>query len=543
MSAAVPYANAPELERPRPAVLCVLDGWGHRPGPSDAGQTDNAIALAETPNFDRMMRECPHAILATSGKAVGLPDGQMGNSEVGHTNIGAGRLVTQDLPRINDAVANNSIKDIPEFRALLDAARGSGVVHLLGLISPGGVHSHQTHITALARAISNAGLKVNVHAILDGRDTPPRSGLGFVEDFLATIEGVSGVRIVSVSGRYYAMDRDKRWERIAKAFAAIVDGEGARFPDPINAIQSSYQDGVTDEFVVPCVIDGYGGVNDGDALLFANFRPDRAREISAALLDPDFDGFARKRVVQFSAAAGLTVYSEPLRSHMSALFAPQEITKTIGEIFAERGLAQLRIAETEKYAHVTFFMNGGRESQFENEDRILVPSPKVATYDLMPEMSAAEVTDRLVEAVDSDKYDLIICNYANPDMVGHTGVMAAAIAAVEFIDKCLGRLRLSVEKAGGVLLITADHGNIEQMKDPKTGEPHTAHTVFDVPIVVVGSARSKRAFALENGRLADVAPTLLELAGIAQPPEMTGRSLVRFVAQNKHAKEDASPAL
>ncbi len=553
MSAAVPYANAPESERPRPAVLCVLDGWGHRPSQNDTGhtahdhsgpgQTDNAIALADTPNFDRMIRDCPHAILATSGTAVGLPDGQMGNSEVGHTNIGAGRLVTQDLPRINDAVAKNTIKEIPEFRALLDAARGTGVVHLLGLMSPGGVHSHQAHITALARAISNAGLKVNVHAFLDGRDTPPKSGLGFVEDFLATIKDISGVRIVSVSGRYYAMDRDKRWERVAKAFAAIEDGKGAQFPDPTTAIQSSYQDGVTDEFVVPCVIDGYGGVNDGDALLFANFRPDRAREISTALLDPDFDGFTRTRVARFSAAAGLTVYSEALCAHMSALFAPQEITKTIGEIFAERGLTQLRIAETEKYAHVTFFMNGGRENQFENEDRILVPSPKVATYDLMPEMSAAEVTDRLVEAVDSGKYDLIICNYANPDMVGHTGVMAAAIAAVEFIDKCLGRLRLSVEKANGVLLITADHGNIEQMRDPKTGEPHTAHTVLDVPIVVVGSARSKRAFTLENGRLADVVPTLLELAGIAQPPEMTGRSLVRFAAQNKRAKEDVSPAL
>jgi 2,3-bisphosphoglycerate-independent phosphoglycerate mutase len=538
MSAALPYAIARESGHSRPAVLCVLDGWGYRPD-----QTDNAIALADTPNFDRMMRECPHALLATSGRAVGLPDGQMGNSEVGHTNIGAGRLVLQDLLRIDEAVAKNALKDIPEFRALLDAARrATSVVHLLGLMSPGGVHSHQTHIAALARALSQAGLKVNIHAFLDGRDTPPKSALSFVEDFLASIGDAPGVQIATVSGRYYAMDRDKRWERVAKTFAAIVDGDGAHFSDPETAIATSYKEGVTDEFVLPCIIGGYAGVSDGDALLFTNFRPDRAREISNALLVPAFDGFPRARVPRFSAAAGLTVYSETLHAHMSALFAPQDITKTIGEIFAERGLAQLRIAETEKYAHVTFFMNGGRESQFENEDRILVPSPKVATYDLMPEMSATEVTDKLIEAVGSGKYDLIICNYANPDMVGHTGVMEAAVAAVECVDKCLGRLRLAVEETDGVLLITADHGNIEQMKDPKTGEPHTAHTILDVPIVVAGNISSKRAFTLENGRLADVAPTLLELVGIPQPREMTGRSLVRFVAQTARVKENASPA-
>jgi 2,3-bisphosphoglycerate-independent phosphoglycerate mutase len=385
-------------------------------------------------------------------------------------------------------------------------------------------------------------LQVEIHAFLDGRDTPPKSALGFVEDFFSAIGKAPGVRIATISGRYYAMDRDKRWERVAKSYAVIADGSGTHFPDAKTAIEASYQNGVTDEFMIPCIIDGYTGVNDGDALLFANFRPDRAREISEALLVPDFDGFPRTHVPHFSSAAGLTVYSEPLCAHMSALFMPTDITGTIGEVFAEGGLKQLRIAETEKYAHVTFFMNGGRESQFENEDRILVPSPKVATYDLKPEMSAAEVTDKLVEAVDSDKYDLIICNYANPDMVGHTGMMAAAIVAVEFIDKCLGRLRKAVEKAGGVLLITADHGNIEQMTDPKTGEPHTAHTVLDVPIIVAGRMCSERTFALDNGHLSDVAPTLLALVGITQPPEMTGRSLVKFEVHTARAKGNTNPA-
>jgi 2,3-bisphosphoglycerate-independent phosphoglycerate mutase len=528
-----------KMTRPRPAVLCVLDGWGYRPD-----QADNAIALADTPNFDGMMRECPHALLATSGRAVGLPEGQMGNSEVGHTNIGAGRLVMQDLPRIDEAVANDTLKEIPEFQSLVAVAgMATGTVHLMGLISPGGVHSHQSHIAALARALSAAGLKVNIHAFLDGRDTPPKSAQGFVEDFLADLGGAENAQIVTVSGRYYAMDRDKRWDRVEKAYRAIVDAEGERLSDPRTAIDQSYNAGVTDEFVVPCVIGAYCGVNDGDALLFANFRPDRAREISTALLDPAFDGFERKRIPRFSAAAGLTVYSEPLRAFMSALFPPQDITETIGEVFAERGLHQLRIAETEKYAHVTFFMNGGRETQFANEDRILVPSPKVATYDMKPEMSAGEVTDKLVAAIGSGKYDLIICNYANPDMVGHTGILVAAIKAVEFVDSCLGRVREAVEKAGGVLLITADHGNIEQMRDPESGEPHTAHTVLDVPIIVVGASNTKRTISLHNGRLADVAPTLLDLAGVPQPPQMTGHSLLSGDADAPHLKEQVSPAL
>ncbi len=509
-------------KRPRPAVLCVLDGWGCR-----EPEVDNAISAARHPNFLKMWRECPHTLLATSGRAVGLPDGQMGNSEVGHTNIGAGRLVMQDLVRIEDAVRDGSLKDRPALKELIAAAKKTGgAVHLMGLLSPGGVHSHQDHMTALARILAGEGLTVHVHAFLDGRDTPPQSALGFVDTFEKSIAGLTNIRIATVSGRYYAMDRDKRWDRVAKAYDAIVDAKAARFDNAKSAIEKSYAGGTNDEFVVPCAIGDYSGVKDGDALLFANFRPDRAREISAALLDPSFDGFPRARVARFSYAAGMTQYSKPLSKLMEALFPPQDVSETIGEIFAERGLKQLRIAETEKYPHVTFFMNGGRETQFEGEDRILIPSPKVATYDLKPEMSAYEVTDKLVEAIDSGKYDLIIVNYANPDMVGHTGLMEAAIHAVEAVDSCLGRLRDAVERAGGVLIITADHGNVEQMRDPVTGAPHTAHTLLDVPFIVVNAKTASQPLRLREGRLADVSPTLLDLIGIKQPPQMTGRSLV-----------------
>ena len=513
--------NGQATLRPRPAVLCILDGWGWRPEAKD-----NAILAAATPNFDRMLRECPHALLATSGRAVGLPEGQMGNSEVGHTNIGAGRLVMQDLPRIDDAVQSGHLAERPALIALIAAAKkASGAVHLMGLLSPGGVHSHQTHIVALAHILADAGLDVHVHAFLDGRDTPPESALGFVTAFLASIASLKSVRIATVSGRYYAMDRDKRWERVAKAYDVIIDAKGPRFKDAKAAIEASYANAVTDEFVIPCAIGDYDGARDGDTLLFANFRPDRAREISTVLLDRDFTGFARARIVRFSAAAGMTEYSEPLQKFMSALFPAEEITETLGELFSERGLTQLRIAETEKYPHVTFFMNGGREAQFPGEDRVLIPSPKVATYDMQPEMSAYEVTDKLVEAILSGKYDLIVVNYANPDMVGHTGKMKAAIAAVEAIDQCLGRVRAAVEKAGGVFLLTADHGNVELMRDPVTGAPHTAHTLLDVPIIVV-NARKDQPIQLQNGRLADVTPTLLDLVGLEKPAQMTGHSLV-----------------
>jgi 2,3-bisphosphoglycerate-independent phosphoglycerate mutase len=503
----------------RPGVLCILDGWGWR-----ADAPDNAITRANPVNFNRMIADCPHALLATSGKAVGLPAGQMGNSEVGHMNIGAGRVVMQDLPRIDDAIADGSVARLPALQELIaKVAATGGAVHVMGLLSPGGVHSHQDHVAALIRVLAAARLPVFVHAFLDGRDTPPKSAGEFLKAFETSIGDLKGVRLATLCGRYYAMDRDKRWDRVARAYAAIVDAEGEEIRDADSAIERSYQNGITDEFVLPVVIGDYAGVSDGDALLFANFRADRAREISTALLDPGFEGFARTRVAKFSAAAGLTEYSAALKPFMTSLFPPEDVSETIGEYAAELGLKQLRIAETEKYAHVTFFLNGGREEPFHGEDRILVPSPKIATYDLKPEMSAVEVTDRLESAVLSGLYDLIVVNYANPDMVGHTGIIPAAESAVQTIDACLGRLRAAVEKAGGVLLITADHGNAEMMRDPETGAPHTAHTTFDVPIIVVNA---KRAIALGPGRLADVAPTLLDLMGLEKPKAMSGHSLI-----------------
>jgi len=509
--------------RQRPAVLCILDGWGWRPE-----QADNAIALADPANFNRMIAECPHALLSTSGRAVGLPDGQMGNSEVGHMNIGAGRVVVQDLPRIDDAIADGSLATMSAIKELIArATKSGGAVHVMGLLSPGGVHSHQDHIAALVRVLAAAKLPVFVHAFLDGRDTPPKSALGFLADFETAIGDLKGARIATISGRYYAMDRDKRWDRVAKAYGAIVDASGEEARNPEEAIEESYRKGVADEFVLPSVIGDYAGVSDGDALLFANFRADRAREISTALLDAGFEGFARKRVAKFSFAASLTEYSTALNALMHPIFPPEDIRETIGEYAAELGLKQLRVAETEKYAHVTFFLNGGREEPFEGEDRILVPSPRIATYDLKPEMSAPEVTDRLEAAILSGTYDLVVVNYANPDMVGHTGILLAAEEAVRTIDTCLGRLRAAVEKTGGVLLVTADHGNCEMMRDPVTGAPHTAHTTFDVPIIVVNA---QRPLALAHGCLADVAPTLLDLMGLEKPGVMTGHSLVEPAA-------------
>jgi 2,3-bisphosphoglycerate-independent phosphoglycerate mutase len=407
-----------------------------------------------------------------------------------------------------------------------------GAVHLMGLMSPGGVHSHQDHIAALVKILSAAGVPVFVHAFLDGRDTPPKSAAGFIRNFEAAIQRLAGVRIATICGRYYAMDRDKRWDRVAKAYAAIVEAKGARFETADGAIAKSYAEGVTDEFFLPAALGDYAGASDGDALLFANFRADRAREICLSLLDPGFAGFPRERVVAFAAAAGMTEYSVELNKFMDQLFPPEDVRETIGEYVAELGLKQLRIAETEKYAHVTFFLNGGREQQFAGEDRILVPSPKVSTYDLQPTMSAPEVTDRLVAAIESGKYDLIVVNYANPDMVGHTGIMSAAVEAVQTIDASLGRLRSAVERVGGVMLLCADHGNIEMMKDPITGEPHTAHTTLDVPLIAINAGHD---FTLEHGRLADVAPTLLALMGLTPPAPMTGHSLVHPI----HAEQNA----
>jgi 2,3-bisphosphoglycerate-independent phosphoglycerate mutase len=507
-------------DRPRPALLCILDGWGWRPDHA----ADNAIAQAKTPNYTWLLKECPHALLHTSGSAVGLPKGQMGNSEVGHMNIGAGRVVAQDLPRIDVAIEDGSLARRPALLDLLDKVKTSrGAVHIMGLLSPGGVHSHQDHIAALVKIFAQSSVPVFVHAFLDGRDTPPKSAKGFVEKFLDDIHGLAGVRLATLSGRYYAMDRDKRWDRVEKSYAALVDAHAPRFDDAAAALDKSYGDNVSDEFLVPCVLGDYAGMQDGDAMLFANFRADRAREISTALLDPDFKGFERARRVTFAASAGLTEYSEALRPLMAAIFPPEDVRETLGEVIAEHHMSQLRIAETEKYAHVTFFLNGGREDQFAGEDRILVPSPKVATYDHKPEMSAYQVTEKLEEAIGSGKYDLIVCNYANPDMVGHTGVMDAAVKAVDTIDECLGRLLAALKKAGGLMLLTADHGNIEMMEDPQTHEPYTAHTLLDVPIIAFGAPEGAR---LGNGRLADVAPTMLDLMGIKKPDLMTGHSLL-----------------
>ncbi|MDH3230992.1 MAG: 2,3-bisphosphoglycerate-independent phosphoglycerate mutase [Alphaproteobacteria bacterium] len=503
--------------KPRPVVLCILDGWGERDE-----QDWNAIAAADTPVWDRLKATCPHARLDASGEEVGLPDGQMGNSEVGHMNIGAGRVVMQELPRIDAAIADGSLAGRPAMRDFIAALKQSGgTAHVMGLISPGGVHSHQNHVAALANILGDAGVPVAVHAFLDGRDTPPSSARGYLEAFM---KAVPRAAVATVSGRYYAMDRDKRWPRVETAYAALVEARGVNAADALAAIDVSYAGSVTDEFMLPAVIGDYQGMRDGDGVLMANFRADRAREILTALLDAGFDGFPRERRVAFAAAAGVVEYSAALAALMCSLFPPARLSNVLGAIVADAGLRQLRIAETEKYAHVTFFLNGGREAEFPGEDRILEPSPKVATYDLQPEMSAPVVTDRLVEAIGGGTYDLIVVNYANTDMVGHTGILAAAVAAVEAVDRCLGRLEAAVRAAGGALLITADHGNAENMRDAATGQPHTAHTNNLVPAILVSDATA--GLRIADGRLADIAPTILELMGLPQPAEMTGRSLI-----------------
>ena len=513
----------PSPQRPRPALLCILDGWGHRVPPTD----DNAIALANTPNLKRLMASSPMALIDASESHVGLPGGQMGNSEVGHMNLGAGRIVMQDLPRIDAAVADGSLARNP---ALVDFVarlrRSGGTYHVMGLLSPGGVHSHQNHLAALARVVSDAGVKVAIHAFLDGRDTPPSSAREYLRSFETSISGARLARIATVSGRYYAMDRDKRWDRVALAYDAMVMADGVKAASADAAVADSYAAGRTDEFVLPAIVGDYSGMNDGDGLLMGNFRADRAREILTALLDPQFDGFARRMRIVFAVALGMVEYSTALNPFMALLFPPETVRNSLGEIVSRLGLKQLRIAETEKYAHVTFFFNGGDERVFDGEDRILVPSPKVATYDLQPEMSAPEVTDRLVEAIASGKYDLIVVNYANGDMVGHTGNIPAAIKAVECVDACIGRLAQAIARQGGVMLITADHGNAEMMYDPGTGQAHTAHTLNRVPVMLVNGPPAVR--SLEDGRLADIAPTMLSLMGIEQPAEMTGRSLLRM---------------
>ncbi len=503
------------MPAPKPVMLMILDGWGWR-----EETADNAVLLADTPNFDRLWAASPHALLRTSALDVGLPAGQMGNSEVGHMNIGAGRVVMQDLPRIGQAIEDGSLAANPLLGTFIGKMRASGgICHLFGLLSPGGVHSHQDHCVALARILANAGIQCAVHAFTDGRDTPPRSAGEDLRRLQAALP--PGIPIATVCGRYYAMDRDKRWDRVAKAYLAMAEAHGASFADAASVVDAAYGNAVTDEFIIPAVVAGYRGMKDGDGLLCFNFRADRVREIFAPLIDADFDGFVRPRLIKFAAMAGMTHYSDHLAERLDILFPPQTMAHLLGQVVAAAGLKQLRMAETEKYPHVTYFMNGGIEVPNPGEDRVMVQSPKVATYDLQPEMSAPELTDKAVDAIQTGTYDLIIINFANPDMVGHTGNLQAAIKAVETVDISLGRIADAVKAQGGALLVTADHGNCEMMRDPVTGGPHTSHTTNPVPVFLTGST----ATTLHNGRLADVAPTLLSLLGLDQPPEMTGRRL------------------
>jgi 2,3-bisphosphoglycerate-independent phosphoglycerate mutase len=502
---------------PRPVVLCILDGWGH----ASAGAC-NAVTLAKAPTWQRWMEKTPHGLIDASELAVGLPPGQMGNSEVGHMNIGAGRVVMQDLPRIDAAIQSGDLACNPRLLDFITRLKASGgTCHLLGLLSPGGVHSHQHHMAVLAKLVAAAGVPVLVHGFLDGRDTPPQSALGYIKEFESE---APGIRFATIGGRYYAMDRDKRWERLELAYANLVAGSGEQAATPTAAVEAAYARGENDEFVRPTAIAGYTGMRDGDGLLMANFRADRVRQLLAALLDPDFTGFARSRRPVFAAALGMGEYAEALNRFHAALFPAEELHETLGELVSSAGRKQLRIAETEKYAHVTFFFNGGEENVFPGEERILIPSPNVATYDLKPEMSAYEMTDRLVAAIGGGTFDFIVVNFANTDMVGHSGMLAPAIAAVEAVDLCLGRLEEAVKKTGGVMLVTADHGNAEMMCDPMTGGPHTAHTLNRVPLVLVNAPRGVT--GIDNGRLADIAPTLLALMGMAQPPSMTGHDLL-----------------
>lgn len=509
------------MRRPKPVVLCILDGWGHR-----TETHDNAIALGRTPNWDRLLETYPNGMIETSGLDVGLPDGQMGNSEVGHMNLGAGRVVMQDLPRIDTAIDNGTLGDMPPLVKFIEGLKASGgTCHLLGLLSPGGVHSHVDHILALTKRVAEAGVKVVIHALLDGRDTPPESAKDYMTDFLWALDHIKGdVKVVTVTGRYFAMDRDKRWDRVERAYLTIRQARGENAVTPIEAIDASYAKDISDEFVRPTVIGDYNGMEDGDGLLCANYRADRAREILSALADPNFDGFDRPKPVDFASVLGMVSYSWMHNAYMDMIFGQQELQNVFGQIIAEAGLTQLRIAETEKYAHVTYFFNGGEERALEGEKHILVRSPQVATYDLEPEMSASEVTDRLIAAIEAELYDVIIVNYANGDMVGHTGMLDAAIIAAETLDHCLGRLEEAVSEAGGAMLVTADHGNCELMRDPKTREPHTSHTIGAVQAVLVNAPSNIK--SLNNGRLADVAPSLMELLGLPQPAEMTGQSLL-----------------
>ena len=500
----------------KPLLLMILDGFGIAP------KEGNAIAAANKPNLDRLFASNPITQIGASGLDVGLPDGQMGNSEVGHTNIGAGRIVYQELTRITKAIEDGPFFENEAFLSAVENAKKNGsALHLIGLLSDGGVHSHITHLYGLLELAKRHGLtKVYVHALLDGRDVPPASGKDFVAACAEKMKEIGVGEIATVMGRYYAMDRDNRWERVEKAYSAMVYREGVQAADPVQAVADSYANDVTDEFVVPVVCEKGAPIQANDSVIFYNFRPDRAREITRTFVDPDFSGFERKNGFFPLTYVCMTQYDATM-PNVQVAFKPESLENTFGEYISQKGLKQLRIAETEKYAHVTFFFNGGVEKQYDGEDRILVKSPKVATYDLQPEMSASEVTDKLVAAIESGKYDVIILNFANCDMVGHTGVFEAAVKAVEAVDTCVGRVTDAVAAQGGVTLITADHGNADRMVDDD-GSPFTAHTTNPVPFCVVGYDCKLR----EGGRLADIAPTMLQILGLPQPAEMTGKSLI-----------------
>ena len=501
-----------------PVAILIMDGFGINP--SDYG---NAIKAAKTPNLDRYFAECPNNIIGASGLDVGLPDGQMGNSEVGHTNMGAGRIVYQQLVKITKSIQDGDFFENPALTAAMQHAKDKGTaLHLMGLLSPGGVHSHMTHMYGLVEMAKRFGLeKVYIHAFLDGRDVPPSSAAEYMEEALAELARIGLGKIGVISGRFYAMDRDNAWDRVEKAYAALVYGEGVQEDDPVQAIRNSYANDVTDEFMLPTVVAKDARITEGDSVIFFNFRPDRARQITRAFVDPDFTGFERRNGY-FQVHFVCMAQYDATMPNVSVAFPPEELTMTLGEVLAKAGKTQLRIAETQKYAHVTFFFNGGEEKQFEGEERILIKSPDVETFDLKPEMSAYEVTEAVLKEIAADKFDAIILNFANCDMVGHTGVFDAAVQAVEAVDDCVGQVTEAIVAKGGKVIITADHGNADKMMEDD-GSPFTAHTTNPVPAIIVGSDVKK---VRSGGVLADLAPTLLQLMGLPQPKEMTGKSLI-----------------
>ncbi len=502
----------------KPVALIIMDGFGYNPD-----TYGNAIAAAKKPNLDKYMQTCPHNIIGASGLDVGLPDGQMGNSEVGHTNIGAGRIVYQMLVKISKDIKDGTFeKNTAILNAMQNCKDKNSSLHLMGLLSPGGVHSHMEHLFGIVKMAKKNGLdKVYIHAFLDGRDVPPSSAAEYIEQTVEELNKIGIGKIATISGRFYAMDRDNAWDRVEKAYSALVYGEGVKESDPVQAVKNSYANEITDEFMLPTVIEGGAKIQPDDSIIFFNFRPDRARQITRSFVDPEFTGFERKNgffPVHFVCMAQY----DATMPNVSVAYPPEQLVMTMGEYLSKLGKTQLRIAETQKYAHVTFFFNGGEEKQFEGEDRILIKSPDVPTFDLKPEMSAYEVCDAVCEAIDSDKYDVIILNYANCDMVGHTGIFDAAVKAVEATDTCVGRMVEKILAKGGAALITADHGNADKMMEPD-GSPFTAHTTNPVPLIAVGVEGE----IISGGVLADLAPTMLDIMGVPQPEEMTGKSLLK----------------